>query len=50
MGWQKINVNVFMQNQNGNTVPIPRKNIVMTHPLGKKDFPAGDVYLKGLNW
>ena len=50
MGWQKIDANVLMQDERGNTVPIPCKNIVMIYPLKRKDFPAGDVNLAGRDW
>lgn len=50
MGWQKIDADVLMQDEQGNTVPIPGKNIVMIYPLKRKNFPPGDVDLAGLDW
>ena len=50
MGWQKIDAEVLMQDEQDNTVPIPGKNIAMVYPLKRKDFPAGDVDLAGEDW
>ena len=50
MGWQKIDANVLMKDEQGNSVPIPGKNIAMIYPLKRKDFPSGDVDLDGLDW
>ena len=50
MGWQKINADVLMQDEQGNVVPIPGKNIAMIYPLKRKDFPAGNVDLAGQDW
>lgn len=50
MGWQKIDANVLMQDERGNTVPIPGKSIVMIYPLKRKDFPSGGVNLVGRDW
>ena len=50
MEWQKIDADVIMQYNKGNTVPIPGKNITMIYPLKRKDFPAGDVNLTGRDW
>lgn len=50
MGWQKIDANVLMDDEQGNVVPIPGKNITMIYPFNRKDFPAGNVNLDGPDW
>jgi hypothetical protein len=50
MGWQKIDADVLMLDEQGSVIPIPGKNITMIYPLVKKDFPVGDINLAGLDW
>ncbi len=50
MGWQKIDADVLMKDEKGNTVSIPGKNITMMYPLKRKDFPVGDVDIAGEDW
>jgi predicted N-acetyltransferase YhbS len=48
-GWKKIDVPVIMQYQ-GETGPIPGKNIAMIRELGARRFPKGDLDLCGADW
>lgn len=50
MGWQKIDANVLMQDERGNTVPLPGKSIAMIYPLKRKKILSGDVDLAGRDW
>ena len=48
-GWKKIDISVIMQYQ-GQTCPIPGKNIAMVQELTDRRFPGGDIDLAGADW
>ena len=48
-GWRTIDLAVVMQYQ-GQTCPIPGKNIGMVLKMTGRPFPAGDVDLRGADW
>ena len=48
-GWRLIDVPVIMQYQ-GQTCPIPGKNITMACELTDELFPAGEIDLRGADW
>jgi N-acetylglutamate synthase-like GNAT family acetyltransferase len=48
-GWRKIDVDVIMQYQ-GQTCPIPGKNIAMVQELADRRFPDGNIDLCGADW
>jgi hypothetical protein len=50
MGWHKLNSDVFMLDEEKGRIQIPAKNITMFYPLGKKQFPPGDIDLAGTDW
>jgi len=50
MGWQRLNSNVYMLDEEENKTPIPAKNITMYYPPGKSRFPPGDIDLAGTDW
>jgi len=49
MRWQTVNVGVVMQYE-GQTQPIPGKNICMVLDLGGGAWPEGDIDLNGPDW
>lgn len=36
--------------ETGQEVDLPSKNITMYYPLGRSEFPAGDIHLQGNDW
>lgn len=50
MGWQRLNSNVYMLDEERGKTPIPAKNITMYYPPGKSRFPPGDIDLAGTDW
>ena len=50
MGWRKLHSDVFMLDEEKGKVQIPAKNITMFYPLGKRQFPPGDIDLAGTDW
>lgn len=50
MGWHKLNSDVFMLDEEKCKILIPAKNITMYYPLGKRQFPPGDIDLAGTDW
>jgi GNAT superfamily N-acetyltransferase len=50
MGWQEIDSDVYMLDEREATVPVPSKNVTMFYPLGKSEFPPGDIDLAGADW
>jgi GNAT superfamily N-acetyltransferase len=50
MGWQRIDSDVYMFDEKDGKIPIPPKNITMFYPLGRRQFPPGDIDLAGTDW
>jgi len=50
MGWQKLDSDVYMSDDKEGKTLIPAKNITMFYPLGRRQFPAGDIDLAGTDW
>ena len=50
MGWQRIDSDVYMLDERGAKTAIASKNITMFYPLGKSQFPPGDIDLAGTDW
>ncbi len=50
MGWQRIDSDVYMFDEREGKIPIPSRNITMFYPLGKSQFPSGDIDLAGTDW
>jgi len=50
MGWRRIDSDVYMLDEREAKVPIPSKSITMFYPLGKSEFPPGDIDLAGTDW
>lgn len=50
MGWQRIDSDVYMLDEREAKTPIASKNITMFYPLGKSEFPPGDIDLAGADW
>ncbi len=50
MGWQRIDSDVYMLDDRKGKISIPSKNITMFYPLGKRQFPPGDIDLAGADW
>ena len=50
MGWQRIDSDVYLFDEGDGKMPIPSKNITMFYPLGKRQFPPGDIDLAGTDW
>ena len=50
MGWQRIDSDVYMLDEREAKTPIASKNITMSYPLGKSEFPSGDIDLAGADW
>jgi len=50
MCWHKLNSDVYMLDEESGKIPIPAKNITMFCPLGKRQFPPGDIDLAGTDW
>ena len=49
-GWRTLDAVAAMRGENGESAPIPGKNIVMAIPLSLPAFPAGDIDLMGPDW
>jgi len=50
MGWQRIDSDVYMLDEREAKTAIASKNITMFYPLGKSEFPPGDIDLAGADW
>jgi GNAT superfamily N-acetyltransferase len=50
MGWQRIDSDVYMFDKREGKISIASKNITMFYPLGKSQFPPGDIDLAGTDW
>lgn len=50
MGWQKLDSDVYMTDDEEGKKLIPAKNITMFYPIGTKQFPTGDIDLAGTDW
>lgn len=50
MGWHKLDSNVYLSDEKEGKRLIPAKNITMFYPVGKKQFPPGDIDLAGTDW
>ncbi|MCD6309008.1 MAG: GNAT family N-acetyltransferase, partial [Candidatus Latescibacteria bacterium] len=50
MGWTRLDVPVFFDNESGVAAPMPETNIAMVFPLGGELFPEGGVDLMGRDW
>ena len=50
MGWRQLDTAVFMKDDSGGRVPLPSKNIAMTIPITIREFPSGDIDLRGPDW
>ena len=50
MGWQRIDSDVYMLDETEAKTAIASKNITMFYPLGKSEFPPGDIDLAGADW
>ena len=49
MGWHKLNSDVFMLDKEKGKIKISAKNTTMFYPLGKRQFPPGDMDLAGVD-
>jgi predicted N-acetyltransferase YhbS len=50
MKWRRIDVGVTMRNEQGESVPIPGKNIAMVLEMTDRPFPDGDIDLQAADW
>lgn len=50
MGWQKLDVAVYMVDDEKGKTLIPARNITMFYPLRAKQLPPGDIDLAGPDW
>ena len=50
MGWQRTDQPVMMHDEQGRSVPLPRKNVAMFIELGDEPFPRGPLDLRGRDW
>ena len=50
MGWQHTDQPVTMRDEQGRSVPLPRKNNAMFIELGNDSFPRGPLDLRGRDW
>jgi GNAT superfamily N-acetyltransferase len=49
-GWQKIDTQIYMLDNNNKKVPIPSKNIAMIYSINDFNFPLGSICLNGQDW
>jgi len=50
LGWQKLEQEVTMRDEQGRGAPLPAKNIVMHLSLAGSVFPPGPIDLQGPDW
>jgi len=50
MGWRRRAGRVFMTVADGQTAPIPDKDIAMVLEMGAAAFPDGEIHLQGPHW
>jgi hypothetical protein len=50
MGWHKLNSDVLLRDEEKGKIRISVRNITMFYPLGKRQFPPGDIDLAGTDW
>ena len=49
-GWQRTDQPITIRDEEGRSVPLPRKNIAMFMELGSDPFPRGPLDLQGRDW
>lgn len=49
-GWIEIEDCTVVRVENGEEIIMPKESVKMYYPLKRKDFPPGDVHLRGDKW
>ena len=49
-GWKKLPEVPVVRVEEGKELPLPGKNIAMSYPLVRGEFPGGTIHLRGNDW